>query len=330
MNFKQDTLERQQTKLVIQKAKELPHGQFEAVLSTEDIDRHGEIVSIKGIQVPKDQVIKMYYNHQTNGDALPIGKWLKIWKKNGVLMGLGEVDLEDDFALKVYKKVKNGFIDSISIGFYPQEYDGETATWTKSTLVEASVVAEPANTSAKITSKELGFTQEEFEQSLTVKLKQAEESSDEEDGEEEATVEVKQIVKGAVQDVLTTPSKYKLMRPYYDVVSAFEQTYYKSTTPTTDFKELLDETISLLKKISNGTYDLTKDAGNTSGANIDPEMKSAVEELKSRIGAVEEAVKGTTDNPAINLIKVRVAAKQVDQAAEELNKTLKVKLKETN
>lgn len=172
MEFKQNTLERQATKLTVVKAKTLPHGQFEAVLSTDDLDRHGEHVSIKGMAIPKDQVIKMYYNHETAGMNLPIGKWLKVWKSDGKLMGLGEVDLEDDFAVKVYKKVLNGFIDSISVGFYPQEYDGETSTWTKSELVEASVVAEPANVNARITSKDLGFTQEEFTEALTVKLKQ--------------------------------------------------------------------------------------------------------------------------------------------------------------
>jgi len=179
--IKANTLTQVNSTFTVTKAKDLPEGQFEAVLSTEDLDRHGEIVSIKGLIIPKDQVIKMYYNHMTYGEALPIGKWLRIWKKNGVLMGLGEIDLEDDFAVKVGKKIKAGYLDSISIGFYPQEYDGESSVWTKSTLVEASVVAEPANVNAKITSKALGYTEEEFDKSFKVSLKAIK--------EEEAVVE---------------------------------------------------------------------------------------------------------------------------------------------
>ncbi len=61
------------------------------------------------------------------------------------------------------------------------------------------------------------------------------------------------------------------------------------------------------------------------------EIKSAIEQLKSRLGAVEAAHAEPTDVPSTKqLIKVRMAAKQVDKAAGELNKVLRIKLKETN
>lgn len=242
MEFKQDTLNREQTKLIITKAKTLPYGEFEAVLSTDDLDRHGERVSQSGIAIPKNQVIKMYYNHETSGANLPIGLWKKVWKKDGKLMGHGEIDTEDEFAVKVYKKVLKGIIDSISIGFYPTEFDGETSTWTKSTLVEASVVAEPANVNAVITSKDLGFTQEEFKH---------------------------------------------------------------------DLKEKLAET--------------SREVGAT-----DTELQTAVDDLNSRLGTVEKTLKEATENPAMkNLIKVRLALKQVGQSADKANQIIKIKLKET-
>jgi len=154
---------------VSKKVQNLEEGQFEAVLSTADLDRHGEHVSITGLTVPKDQTLKMYYNHQTYGDAMPIGKWLRIWKQNGKLMGIGEIDLEDPFAVKIYKKILKGYIDSISIGFRALEFDGDNATWTKSTLVEASVVAEPANVAARVTQKELADFNEALKKSLKEK-----------------------------------------------------------------------------------------------------------------------------------------------------------------
>jgi len=267
MNFKQNTLEHVSSTLIVTKAKELPHGQFEAVLSTEDLDRHGERVSIKGLAIPKNQVIKMYYNHLTNGTSLPIGKWLKVWKtSDGKLMGQGEVDLDDDFAVKILKKIHKGYLDSISIGFYPQEFDGDTSTWTKSVLVEGSVVAEPANVSAVITSKELGFTQDEFKQALKVKLKEFKEDD--------------QIV--------------------------IEQT--------------IDQTIPIPENPEPSSKDGAAYA----------ELQTAYEELKSRLGAVEQTLSESTDTPAIKtLIKLRGEAKQVDKSAEALNRVIKVKLKET-
>lgn len=261
--LKQNQLEELQTKLVVNKAK-LPEGEIEAILSTDDLDRHGEHVSINGLVIPKGQVIKMYYNHQTYGDALPIGKWTRIWKSKGKLMGHGQFDLEDAFAYKVYRKVQNGFIDSISIGFYPQEYDGETSTWTKSTLVEASIVAEPANVAAVITSKELGFTQDEFNQSLKVKLKE---------------------VKSDLEPDLADPPE-------------------EPELPETSDSE---------------------EEGAT-----DTELKTLIDEMNSRLGAVEETLQEATANPAKkNLIKVRLALKQVGQSADQANRIIKVKLKDT-
>jgi HK97 family phage prohead protease len=275
MKLKQNKLEHISSVLKIKtKSKDMPHGQFEAILTVEQLDRHGEIVAVKGVKVNKDQVYKMYYNHQTTGDALPIGKWIKIWKKDGVLMGRGEVDLEDDFAIKVYKKLLGGFIDSVSIGFYPQEYDSDSSTWTKSMLVEASLVAEPANVGAKVTQKDLGFTEEEFKKSLKVKLKEAKEDT------EDNKLEEKPEKKPEDKKPLEPPSA-----PPDVVVSADSIT----------------------------------------------EIKDAVDELKSKQGALEEAFKAANENPAMKtLIRVRVASKQVDQANEELTRVLKVKLKGDN
>lgn len=259
--LKIDKLEQANSTLVVTKAKSLGEGEFEAVLSTSDLDRHGEKVSISGLLIPKDQVIKMYYNHQTYGEALPIGKWNKIWKLNGKLMGRGEIDMEDDFALKIYNKIKKGYIDTISIGFYPQEYDGENVTWTKSTLVEASVVAEPANVAAKITSKELGFTPEEFKSSLRVKLKEA--------GVDEKVVD----------------------------------------------QELKDDT--LLDK-------------NDEDADQSNEIKAAVEDLQKQVSELTNKIDKFNEEPSkTNIVKVRLSAKQADKLTDNLNRIIKVKLKES-
>jgi len=195
---------------VTKKLEDLEEGQFQAILSTGDIDRHGEIVSIKGLIIPKGQVMKMYYNHQTYGEHMPIGVWKRVWKQNGQLLGLGEIDLDDEFAKKIYNKIVKGHIDSISIGFYPQEFDGETITWTKSTLVEASVVAEPANVAAKITQKALE-EQENLEKSIVLRLKEngvdIEENSDTFKSNPDVNDEKQNALETAVKDLMQRVGK---------------------------------------------------------------------------------------------------------------------------
>lgn len=205
--LKQNQIEYIQTSFSVTKAKELPAGEFEAVLSTEDLDRHGEHVSIKGMLVPK-RTIRMYFNHITWGERLPIGVWTKIWKsKDGKLMGRGKIDLVDEFEEKIDKKIRLGTLDSISIGFIPLEYDGQTDTWTKAELSEASVVNEPANPSAVVTQKQLGFTEEEFEKSLKVKLKE---------GKHDDTEPFAGTPGTPPQAVVSDPATYNLSPPDQD------------------------------------------------------------------------------------------------------------------
>lgn len=257
--LKQNKIEHIQTSFAVTKAKELPAGEFEAILSTEDLDRHGEHVSIKGMIIPK-RTIRMYFNHKTSDQTLPIGQWVRIWKsRDGKLMGHGRIDMLNEFEQMIDKKIRLGTIDSISIGFVPKEYDGATETWTKAELAEASVVNEPANPSAVVTQKQLGFSEEEFETSLKA---------------------VADELEGDTADPKEEPD-------------------------TPDDSE-------------DGATDLT-------------EMKAAIEELKSSVGALEAAGKAANESPAIkSLIKVRLAAKQVDKTAEMVNKTIRIKLKETS
>lgn len=164
--LKQDEVTRVGLGLVLDKAAKLPDGQFEAVLSTDKIDAHGEHISVSGIQLIKDKTYRIYWNHQKWGEQLPIGTWVRIWKSGGKLLGRGQFDLEDEFAAKVYKKVQAGIIDEVSVGLRGELWDTTTDTWTKSTLTEVSVVSEGANPDAKVTNKsaELDFTEEEFQE----------------------------------------------------------------------------------------------------------------------------------------------------------------------
>lgn len=170
-----------ETKLHIEKAKNLPNGVVEAVIATDDLDRHGEHVSIKGMKIDKTRKYKVYYNHQTGGDALPIGVYEKLWKKGNQLMGRFKLFIDEyPFADQIYKLIKAGGLDSMSVGFIPKEFDAETMTWTMSDFMEGSVVAEPANVMAMITSKNLdSVTEKSFKEAEAKFIEKSEQSATE-------------------------------------------------------------------------------------------------------------------------------------------------------
>ena len=152
------------TQAIVTKGKELPHGVVEAIIATDDLDRHNEHVSIKGMKIDKDRTYKVYYNHRTYDDALPIGKYEKIWKKGNELWGRFKLFVDEyPFADQVYKLIQAGGLDSMSVGFIPKEFDSSSNTWTMSDFMEGSVVAEPANVRATIERKQLNIDLHEFE-----------------------------------------------------------------------------------------------------------------------------------------------------------------------
>lgn len=160
MELKQGEITRISLALTLEKAAKLAEGEFEAILSSDTLDSQGEHIDVKGIQVPK-RTIRMYWNHDKWGQTLPIGTWPKIWKSAGKLMGRGQIDMNDDFAIRVYEKIKAGIVDNISVGLKPIEWDNTKQTWTKSELSEVSVVSEGANPDAEITNKS-DFTEDDL------------------------------------------------------------------------------------------------------------------------------------------------------------------------
>lgn len=154
--MEKDKLNKLAVKFTVNKDDGLPHGTIEAIIATEDLDRHNEHMKVAGIETPRKNY-KVYYNHSYHGSKdLPIGVIEKLTKKSGQLIGRLKLAVNEyDFAEQVYKLVQGGFLDSMSIGFIPKEWDENSMTWTKSEFVEASIVAEPANVQALVTGKGL-------------------------------------------------------------------------------------------------------------------------------------------------------------------------------
>jgi HK97 family phage prohead protease len=130
-------------------------GIWSFTISTPDVDRYGTIIIPSGIDYSaymNNPVVLI--NHKS--DYLPIGKCLGFFLNGENLEATIQLDMNDEKACKVNDKIKNGFVSAVSVGIIPieqteQTIDGEKIiTYTKSELVEFSVVTIPANRDALI------------------------------------------------------------------------------------------------------------------------------------------------------------------------------------
>lgn len=146
---------------LIEKAASLNDGEVEFIVSTNDWDAHGERMNVDGINFKdfkKNPVV--LWSHE--GYSLPIAKATKIWKDGKKLMAKAMFDLEDKFAAEVYRKLKDGFLNAVSIGGMVEEWGSDGLTISKLNMKEFSVVSIPANPKALATAKSLD-TQEQQE-----------------------------------------------------------------------------------------------------------------------------------------------------------------------
>lgn len=119
-----------------------------ARVSTADVDRDGEIVEPKGIELKdyrSNPVLAWChkYDHPAVGKAL----WSQT-DKNGLICKFKFA--ETQFADDLYQLYKGGFMKAFSIGFIPVEYDQKTKTHQKISLLEVSCVLVPANQNALV------------------------------------------------------------------------------------------------------------------------------------------------------------------------------------
>ncbi|MAF25758.1 hypothetical protein CL634_09330 [bacterium] len=142
---------------------------FSFVASSGTPDRLGDVVSPSGWDLKnykKNPIILLGHDPS----SLPIGKAKNIrfsderlWKDRNLLLDI-EFDMQDPISSRIASKVKNGFINSVSVGFNPKDaikrsdleenhwaYTTKGGTFFKSSeLLEVSIVSIPANPSATI------------------------------------------------------------------------------------------------------------------------------------------------------------------------------------
>lgn len=156
---------------------------LEAIFSTEDEDRHGDIVrqnwDLK--QFKKNPVILNSHNYWSATDV--IGKAEKISVKNGQLEGKIKFAVEENPIAKiVFDLYKNGFLNAFSVGFIPKEFS-DKGEILKSELLEISAVSVPAN--AYALAKSAGINLKPLFEGIIKGLEDDEEIDEDLDDEEE-------------------------------------------------------------------------------------------------------------------------------------------------
>lgn len=142
--------------------------------STAVIDRMGDIIDQSGWRLKNfKNAPRILYGHDSR-ERLPIGKALKVWiedkgKKTAKLMFDIQFDLQDSFAAEVFRKIKDGYLNTVSVGFQPFEWEElDPDNWfgglkfVDQDLLELSVVPIPANPEALIPLKEFSATDKRF------------------------------------------------------------------------------------------------------------------------------------------------------------------------
>lgn len=90
-----------------------------------------------------------FYNHDRS--EMPLGVWREFSKKEGKLVAGGlELDMQDDEAIEMARKIELGHLNSVSLGLIVNEFKriGDDLVATKSELLELSIVDIPANKNA--------------------------------------------------------------------------------------------------------------------------------------------------------------------------------------
>jgi HK97 family phage prohead protease len=133
---------------------------IEFTASEEIVDYDGDLVKIEGMDISKIKKNKSFLWSHGHKD-LPVVKVISVKKDKGILTGKAQLTSEEEypFGYQVYKLIKGGYINNVSISFMP---DYSTAEYrdikgksvrviNNSTLLEISAVNIGANSNALIT-----------------------------------------------------------------------------------------------------------------------------------------------------------------------------------
>ena len=126
---------------------------FTFVVSTPEVDRYGTIIVPSGIDYTA-YLANPIVLAQHDSDQWPIGRCLGFAMNGENLEATIQIECVTDEGKKLTKLINAGYVKAVSVGIIPTEYEEQTIegkkviVYTKSELVEFSVVSVPANRQA--------------------------------------------------------------------------------------------------------------------------------------------------------------------------------------
>ncbi|MBW1666723.1 MAG: HK97 family phage prohead protease [Deltaproteobacteria bacterium] len=133
---------------------------LEFVGSSELIDRDQEVIRADGWELEnyrKNPVVLFAHNYREPA----VGKAIRVWQEKGNLRFKVQFPMREEYELAdvLYKLYKGGYMNAVSVGFIPKEWewgskeDEPRRTYTRQELLELSLVPVPANPEALVTSR---------------------------------------------------------------------------------------------------------------------------------------------------------------------------------
>jgi hypothetical protein len=252
-------------------------GTFRMVISTDDVDRHGEIVVQEGIDSSRYMTNAIVlWGHDSYSPPVGITEKIVLERDGTKVKTIAEGKFAPTaFAQELRKLYEAKILNTSSIGFIPKEYEGNKITVCE--LLEWSFVSIPANPFA-VAVRGLGLDMKE----LIAKgiFKDAQEGDDVETPAEETE-------KKEGEETESKPEEEKVEEPVVDTEApATDEEAEEADDAIVD-----DEEKTLTVRLSNGTekkFKLVNGVAVKAGRVL---SKANLEKVKSAIDALEEVVK---------------------------------------
>lgn len=281
--------------------KDLGHGVLEAIVSSEALDRHGEKIDMRGMDIKQymqNPIIADFHDYSKPS----LGKTTKLTKtKDGQMIARMEFAVKEyDRAKLIYDLYAGGFQRAFSIGFIPLEVEGNT--YTKATMIEYSTVLVPANAEALLLSKQKSIDNNNaIPDNVTMKYN------------------LDEILKKAVDDL--TVGEIKFLKENADKLSTENKTKYASVLVEKNVAEevskMLDEKMEAFKKDLDPTIKKDIKSGQDANkSNIEIKDVTATKEEKFQL-----YVKGLVTNDFSDYKKVTKDGMTTSNTSEVLPPT---------
>lgn len=296
------------------------------VISTNQRDRHGEIVLQSGLEMKYwEENPVVILDHDYTVEKI-VGRGIAVRK----LADTTEVDVlfaDNELGQYTRKLCDDGMLNMCSIGFIPKKVDSSDKTiFTEAEMIELSIVVVGSNRGAlrKMADEErtklysLGLFKDIASDEDLEEVPAEAVPAPEVTPEEEAVI-AEPEEKGAVADEYNKETKEKNVGKIYDLYSSFVEAYYwNGETPVSDFEKLAKELAELITLVAEGKEIPKEVAAKIADNVVKARMRVAVKDAEPQPEEDEPEVTPGEETPG----EIGEVVKQLQAAAKIFSSSL--------